>query len=263
MPAGLIDFLNRYSDPKWDYMNYMVQQEAEKQDIDPYTLKALLSIESRFDPNARSKKGAVGLSQLMPRTAQSLGVSDRTNPQESIAGGAEYLKSLINRFGSLDKALGAYNYGPTNVARRGSQGRPLPRQVRNFSSNVKNQAVWLGKEQGPTSLFDYLNIKPLPENYGLRSDGTPKGTGFLGELKRPDGRVSTELSIGVNMDGKETLIPTLVPTLDKNEIDYLLKSPTSPEIFKTPMGQTIMKRAVEHARKRISEGKSPFAQKGE
>ncbi len=102
-----------------------------------------------------------------------------------------------------------------------------------------------------------------PETYGLRPDKTKKGTGFLGELKRPDGRVSTELSIGVTFDGKETLIPTLVPTLDKDEIDYLLKSPTNSEIFKTPIGQRIMKKAIEHARSRITTGMSPFAQEGE
>ena len=155
---NLLDFLNRYSDPKWSYMNYMVQQEAEKQNIDPFILKSLLSIESHFNPNARSKKGAVGLSQLMPGTAKSVGVKDRTNPQESIAGGAAYLKSLIDRFGSLDKALGAYNYGPTNVVKRESQGRQLPRQIRNFASNVQNQGNWLRQKQGPTSIFDYLNI---------------------------------------------------------------------------------------------------------
>ncbi len=82
-----------------------------------------------------------------------------------------------------------------------------------------------------------------------------KGQGFLGTLKRPDGMVSTELSIGVNIDGKEIEIPSLVPTLTKEEITYLLKGnkPT----------QKIVDKAVKHAKKRITEGKSPFAQKGE
>ncbi len=99
--------------------------------------------------------------------------------------------------------------------------------------------------------------------WGLRTDGTPKGKGFLGTLQRPDGMVSTELSIGVNIGGKETLIPSLVPTLDKKEIDFLLNSPMDPKIFQTPMGKGIMDKAVEHAKGRISEGKSPFAQEGE
>lgn len=88
--------------------------------------------------------------------------------------------------------------------------------------------------------------------YGLRADGSKKGSGFLGELKRSDGGISTEISVGVNIDGKEIEIPTLVPTLSKSEIDLLLsgESPT-PEI---------MNKAVDHARERISKGISPFAE---
>ena len=94
-----------------------------------------------------------------------------------------------------------------------------------------------------------------PQGYGNRLDGTKKGLGFLGELKRPDGAVSTELSIGVNFDGKEREIPALVPTLTKQEVDYLLNGgkPT----------KEIVRKAVEHARGRISSGKSPFAENGE
>lgn len=86
--------------------------------------------------------------------------------------------------------------------------------------------------------------------YGQRADGTYKGPGFLGELKRPDSSFSTELSIGVELDGKEVEIPLIVPTLSKKQINHLLsdKEPTD----------DIVKKAVEHARKRMSEGKNPF-----
>ncbi len=91
--------------------------------------------------------------------------------------------------------------------------------------------------------------------YGRRQDGTKKSKGFLGELKRPDGSISTEISVGVNFDGAEREIPTLVPTLDKKQIEYLLKGgePT----------KEIVAKAVEHARKRLKEGKSPFYEDGE
>jgi len=84
----------------------------------------------------------------------------------------------------------------------------------------------------------------------VRVDGTIKGPGFLGELKRPDGKVSTEISIGVNMGGKEMEIPTLVPTLTQSEIKHLLdgKKPTD----------AIVDKAVAHAKKRMDEGKSVF-----
>ena len=89
------------------------------------------------------------------------------------------------------------------------------------------------------------------QGYGQRQDGTEKGRGFLGELRRPDGNVSTELSIGVNIGGKEIEIPTLVPTLSKKEIQHLLNGGEP-----TP---AIIRKAVMHAKERIGSGKSPFA----
>ena len=89
----------------------------------------------------------------------------------------------------------------------------------------------------------------------LTSREREKGLGYFGELKRPDGMVSTELSIGVEFDGKETEIPSLVPTLTKDEINHLLagNEPT----------EQIVDKAVVHAKERMAEGKSPFAQEGE
>ncbi len=86
--------------------------------------------------------------------------------------------------------------------------------------------------------------------YGTRPDGTFKGPGFLGELKRPDGGISTELSIGVNIDGKEIDIPLLVPTLTKEEIEHLLEG--------KELTDAIVDKAVKHAVKRRKEGRSPF-----
>ena len=89
--------------------------------------------------------------------------------------------------------------------------------------------------------------------YGTRPDGTFKGPGFLGVLKRPDGDVMTEYSIGVEINGVERDIPTLVPTLTKKEIETLLKI----KVGKQPP-KSIVDKAVAHAEKRIAEGKSPF-----
>ena len=93
------------------------------------------------------------------------------------------------------------------------------------------------------------------QDFGLRADKTKKGLGFFGTLQRPAGGVSTELSIGVDFNGKQTEIPSLVPTLDKTEIDFLLGGgkPTS----------IIVQKAIEHAKERIRLGLSPFAQAGE
>jgi hypothetical protein len=96
-----------------------------------------------------------------------------------------------------------------------------------------------------------ISASPFRPSYGSRNNGSRKGTGYLGELKRPDGRVSTELSIGVRMDGKDIEIPSLVPTLSDKEINYLLagNEPT----------QEIIDKAVAHAKERILNGEDPYA----
>lgn len=86
--------------------------------------------------------------------------------------------------------------------------------------------------------------------YGTRPDGTFKGPGFLGELKSASGDVMTEYSIGVNIDGAEMEIPTIVPTLTKKQINSILET--------GEVSDDIVQKAVEHARKRIKQGKNPF-----
>jgi len=92
-------------------------------------------------------------------------------------------------------------------------------------------------------------------DYGKRTDGTNKGAGYFGELKRPDGSVSTEISVGVDFDDGEHEIPTLVPTLSRKEINHLLGggAPTD----------AIVGKAIEHARGRMKAGKGAFAEDGE
>lgn len=86
--------------------------------IPPALFEALVRAESGFNPKAVSPKGAIGLTQLMPRTAKELGV-DPTDPMENLDGGARYLRQQFERFGSWPLALAAYNAGPTRVAKLG------------------------------------------------------------------------------------------------------------------------------------------------
>lgn len=88
-------------------------------------------------------------------------------------------------------------------------------------------------------------------NFGLRPDKTQKGEGFFGQLEMKDGGIMTELSIGVNLDGEEILIPSIVPSLSKEELDNLLSGgEITDEIFN---------KAIEFARKRKDEKKPFFA----
>jgi hypothetical protein len=94
---------------------------------------------------------------------------------------------------------------------------------------------------------------------GLREDGTPKGFGWLGTLIRPDGDVSTELSVSSDLFGKETSYPLLVPGLTPQEMQYLLTAEPGPRFFQN-MPPGLFDKATAHAAHRIKQGKSPFRQ---
>ena len=100
-----------------------------------------------------------------------------------------------------------------------------------------------------------VKAEESPESFGKRADGSPKGLGYFGSLKRPDGGVSTELSVGVEINGKETEIPSLVPTLSRKEIDYLLTGGEP-----TPQ---IVDKAQRFAETRLQQGKPVWATKEE
>ena len=113
----------------------LIDAAAQKYGIDPAVLKGLIKQESGFNPNAGSPAGAQGLTQLMPGTAASLGVSDVHDPAQSIDGGAHYLKMQLDRFGGdYSKALAAYNAGPGAVQRY--SGVPPYSETQNYVKNV-------------------------------------------------------------------------------------------------------------------------------
>jgi soluble lytic murein transglycosylase-like protein len=103
--------------------------------VDPALLEAVVWQESRWRAQAVSRKGAVGLAQLMPGTARELGVRDARDPAANLDGGARYLRQMLDRFGGdLVKALAAYNAGPRRVERAG--GVPPIAQTRNYVAAV-------------------------------------------------------------------------------------------------------------------------------
>ena len=103
-----------------DVLHQIVQETAQKHDVDPALVSAVISTESNWNTSALSRKGAQGLMQLVPETAQKLGVFNAWDPQQNIDGGVRYLHMLLDRYnGDLPKALAAYNAGPSAVDRWG------------------------------------------------------------------------------------------------------------------------------------------------
>jgi soluble lytic murein transglycosylase-like protein len=97
----------------------LIDQAASEAGVDAKLLDALVRAESNYDPTARSRAGALGLTQLMPGTASELGVSNPLDPAQNLRGGARYLSQMLSRFGDVRLALAAYNAGPGAVERAG------------------------------------------------------------------------------------------------------------------------------------------------
>jgi soluble lytic murein transglycosylase-like protein len=94
----------------------IIQAASARYGVDPDLIRAVIHVESAYDPEAVSSKGAAGLMQLMPATADELGVADLFDPEHNIHGGAKYLKQLIRLFGGdRTLALAAYHAGITRV----------------------------------------------------------------------------------------------------------------------------------------------------
>ena len=103
-----------------DGFDLFIKRLAEKHNLDPLLVKAVIKVESDFEVEALSRKGAHGLMQLMPQTARDLKVKDVWDPHHNIEGGVKYLRKMLNKFNNnLSLALAAYNAGPNKVKQYG------------------------------------------------------------------------------------------------------------------------------------------------
>jgi soluble lytic murein transglycosylase-like protein len=134
--------LNGQSKLSSDY-SQLIEAASKKYNISSNIINAVINAESSFNSTAISRTGAMGLMQLMPGTAEALGVSNAFDPGENIDGGVRYLKNMLSEFGcNLELALAAYNAGPNSVKKYG--GIPPYEEtqayVKKIMSNLKNKA---------------------------------------------------------------------------------------------------------------------------
>jgi len=112
----------------------LIEEASSRTGLPEALISAVIETESGYRPDAVSSAGAQGLMQLMPGTARSLGVDDPLDPRENVLGGSEYLRKQLSRFGSVEKALAAYNAGPRAVEQFG--GIPPFRETQNYVRRV-------------------------------------------------------------------------------------------------------------------------------
>jgi Transglycosylase SLT domain len=116
----------------------IISAMSEAHGVDPLLVRALIQVESNYQSRARSRKGAMGLMQLMPSTARVYNVRNPFDPRANIEAGIKHLKSLIDRFGKVDLGLAAYNAGEGAVAR--FNGIPPYRETRDYVSRILSLA---------------------------------------------------------------------------------------------------------------------------
>lgn len=137
----------------------LASQIAQQEGVPVDLFLRLVNQESRFNPNAVSPAGAMGLAQLMPGTARDLGV-DPNDPVQNLTGGARYLRQQLDTFGQPDLALAAYNAGPGNVRKHG--GIPPFKETQNYVSTILGAPAAQGRAstRGPQPMAQPMQPQP-------------------------------------------------------------------------------------------------------
>jgi soluble lytic murein transglycosylase-like protein len=157
---------------QWDDV---IDHHAREQGVRPDLVRAVIQVESAFNPRARSHKGAMGLMQLMPGTARDLGVRNAYDPLENIRGGVTYLRSLLDEFGGNEElALAAYNAGPHRVKQYGGTIPPY-RETRDYVSKITGK---VGAAGARTVIYRITELVDGEEVVRYSNQRPPRGTTY-------------------------------------------------------------------------------------
>jgi len=143
-----------------------IDEAARQHNVDPNLVRSVIKVESNFNPNAVSRKGAMGLMQLMPATARSLNVSNPFDPQQNVDAGVRHLRKLLDSYGGdVRLSLAAYNAGAGAVAR--SAGVPRFGETRNYVRRITQ--LYAGAEGGTPVRFSpvYAPVRVQRDERGV------------------------------------------------------------------------------------------------
>jgi soluble lytic murein transglycosylase-like protein len=165
---------------RWNTYEDLIAEHAQAQSVRADLVRAVVQVESAFNPFARSAKGALGLMQLMPATIRRYGVKNPFDPAENVRAGVAYLRALLDRYHDNEElALAAYNAGPGAVDKHG-QSVPPYRETRNYVAQINQMAARPVEKRGNaiyrvTEMIDgeeivrYTDRKPATGAYAVIS----------------------------------------------------------------------------------------------
>jgi soluble lytic murein transglycosylase-like protein len=144
-----------------------IEAAASRHGVDPNLVRAIIKVESNFNPRAVSRKGALGLMQLMPRTAQSMNVTNAFDPEQNVDAGVRHLKTLLDNYnGNLELSLAAYNAGSAAVER--NKGVPPYRETQDYVRKITG--LYMGASPFGRPVVAQIRVTRDPEGHIVYSN---------------------------------------------------------------------------------------------